>query len=94
MPYHTIQLEQTDYEYLEQAARDAGTSVQALLKQLIARQQHADTQQAPASQPSSRQPKSRWARLSERIRQNPPLHGVGEYVRECSQELMDAEKSL
>jgi uncharacterized protein HemY len=33
--------------------------------------------------------KSRWARLSEEIKKNPPLRGLGDYVRSCSKEFRE-----
>ncbi len=33
--------------------------------------------------------KSRWVHVSERIRNNPPLRGAGEYVRNCSKEFRE-----
>jgi len=38
---------------------------------------------------SEEQGGSRWTRFSERIRKNPPLSGVGDYVRECSRDFRD-----
>lgn len=39
MVYHTIEIEETDYQYLDRAAKAAGTTIQLFLKQLITKQQ-------------------------------------------------------
>lgn len=88
MVYYTIQIEETDYRYLEHKAKAAGLSIQLFLKQLITRQQlHEQGELRETNKEDQVAPqKSRWAQCSERIRKNPPLRGAGEYVRQCSQE--------
>lgn len=90
MGLHTIELEEPDYQNLVQAAETAGVTISLFLKQLLARQprplaKEGDAETAPRV--PAQQAQSRWAEFSERIRQNPPLRGSGEYVRTCSQEL-------
>lgn len=91
MALHSIQIEETDYEYLKRSAGAAGISIETFMKQLIAEQQRltprATGEPSPDQEPSQR--RSRWARFSEQVRKNPPLHGVGEYVRECSREFRE-----
>ncbi len=38
---------------------------------------------------TSPQEPGRWEKMSARIQQHPPLHGVGNFVRECSAEFRE-----
>lgn len=91
MLYHTIQIEDPEYRYLEQRAKAAGLSIQLFLKQLITGQQIAEKQQGHERHKPEHisTKKSRWAQCSERIRRNPPLRGAGEFVRQCSKEFRE-----
>lgn len=33
--------------------------------------------------------RGRWKEVSERMRQNPPLHGLSDYIRQCSAEFRE-----
>lgn len=68
---HTIELDQADYEALERSARLAGLSVRAFLKGLLAKMPSLAVELRRDSKPS------RWALLSQRVRRDPPLRGVG-----------------
>ena len=92
MVHMTVDIEETDYQYLEQAAQSAGVTIQSFLKHLISRQHlvvQEDSQEKRIQLEQPHRKKSRWAQLSERIRQDPPLRGAGDYVRECSKEFRD-----
>ena len=90
MRYRTIEIEDTDYQYLEKAAKSAGITIQSFLKQLIAQQlgDNGGSHNVTMPKHANRQ-KGRWAQFSKRIRKNPPLSGVGEYVRKCSEEFRE-----
>ncbi len=87
MVHVTVDIEETDYQYLEQAAQSAGVTIQSFLKNLLSR--HPVIQEDSQDTQKQYQAESRWAHISERIRQAPPLRGVGEYVRECSKEFRE-----
>ncbi|MCP4405571.1 MAG: hypothetical protein GY801_50740 [bacterium] len=92
MIHLTIDIEETDYKYLERAAKSSGVTVQLFLKQLITRQQRFDPkgyQEELISPEETKPKKSRWAELSERIRKDPPLTEAGEYVRQTSKEFRE-----
>jgi hypothetical protein len=83
MASRTIELEEIDYQDLEKAAESAGVSIQSLLKQLLTKHQMTDkpTSDGILNAQRDQQQQNRWAQFSVRIRKNPPLRGVGEYVR-------------
>jgi hypothetical protein len=84
MIYHEIKIEDSDYKYLEKSARIAGLSIEEYLRQII---QHQQTFKKTLTNPqSARTKKSRWAKLSEKIRKNPPLRGAGDYVSKMSKD--------
>ncbi len=91
MPQHTIEIEETDYRYLEQAARYMGISVKDMLRKMIEKQRLNDKQQSDNLEKSESvyDKQSRWAEISRRIRRKPPLRGAGDYVRECTKEFRD-----
>ena len=78
MVYHEIKIEDSDYKYLKKSAKIAGLDIEKYLKQLILNQQNSKTK--VTTEKISEPGKSRWAKLSEKIRQNPPLRGAGEYL--------------
>jgi hypothetical protein len=80
---HTIKLTEAEYRALERSAQSSGLSVRAYLRQLITR---ARSQEAEASGGAQ---SSRWARLSERVRRDPPLRGAGELVLESTRRLRE-----
>ncbi len=83
-----IELEDADYQYLEKSANIAGVSVQALIKDILSKRRNADNG-VDLNSEKVKQKKSRWASFSERIRQNPPLRGAGDYVRKSSKEFRE-----
>jgi hypothetical protein len=70
---HTIQLDDADYEKLARGAAGAGLSVSAFLKQLLSK--------VTGSTEEAQSEPSRWAQLSERVRQDPPLSGTSGLVQ-------------
>jgi len=85
---HTIKIEEKAYRYLEQDARFLGISIEEALSKIIEKQIFTENQTSDkcGNSESVYVQKSRWAQISRRIRKNPPLRGVGDYVRECSKE--------
>ena len=90
MRYRTIEIEDTDYQHLEKAAKSAGIPIQLFLKQLIAQQLggNGGSRNGNMAKQANRQ-KGRWAQFSERIQKNPPLRGAGGDVRKCSEEFKE-----
>jgi hypothetical protein len=92
MIHVTVDIEETDYKYLERAAKSSGVTIQLFLKQLITRQQLFDQEKSQRKQIPTEETtsgKSRWAKLSERIQKDPPLKGAGDYVRQASKEFRE-----
>lgn len=83
MTTHTIKLTEAEYLALERSARSSGLSVRAYLSQLITRARSQDAEASDSPQTN------RWARLSERVRRDPPLHGAGEFVLESTRRLRE-----
>lgn len=79
---HALEIDETDYQALEKSAHKAGISVSELLKRLI------DQHRALMDEARPRTP-GRWARVSERIRRNPPLQGASEYIYSTSLEMRE-----
>ncbi len=89
--YRTIEITEDDYQYLEKSAKVARTTIQSLLRELIGKSRAADkriSDETPTSGQRHRK-KSRWAQFSERICEDPPLSGAGDYVRECGREFRE-----
>ena len=89
MIHLTVDIEETDYKYLEIAAKSSGVTIQLFLKQLITRQQRFDQKRYQEEFEEAKPKKSRWAEISERIQKDPPLRGAGEYVRQASKEFRE-----
>lgn len=92
MIHLTVDIEETDYKYLERAAKSSGLTIQLFLKQLITQQQLFDQEESQKKLITPEKithKKSRWAELSERIQKDPPLRGAGEYVRQVSKEFRE-----
>ncbi|OQX01494.1 MAG: hypothetical protein BWK80_59835 [Desulfobacteraceae bacterium IS3] len=84
MSYRIVEIEETDYQYLEKYAHTGGITIQYLIRQLIANHQRDEN-----TDENAHHKKSRWAEFSERIRKNPPLSGSGDYLHNCSQEFRE-----
>ncbi|QTA92993.1 hypothetical protein [Desulfonema magnum] len=89
--YRTIEIKEDDYRYLEKSARLAGTTIPSLLRELIGKKKAADESAFAKTSVSDRTcgEKGRWAKFSEKICENPPLRGAGDYVRECSEKFRE-----
>ncbi len=80
MATHTIELDDAEYRALERSAAAAGLSIRGFLRSLITGSRFETSGAAGAS---------RWARLSQRVRNDPPLRDVGDYVRASSRSLRE-----
>ena len=88
MIYHTIKIEDSDYQHLEKSAQIAGLTIEEFLKKLITEHQtlKREISHKQLKKYSRTQSKNRWVLLSEKIRRNPPLKGAGDYVRKSINE--------
>ena len=84
MIYHEIKLEDSDYKYLQKSARVAGLSIEEYLQQIIQNEQLLKIRLR--KQQNTGTDKSRWAKLSEKIRKDPPLRGAGDYVSKMGED--------
>jgi len=86
---HTIQIGETHYRWLVEAAHTEGLSVNDFVMRMIEKQRFVD-ESVPAKDINPEfHKKSRWAELSERIRKKPPLSGAGDYVWKCAKEFRE-----
>ena len=83
----TLEIEESEYEALREAARLSGLSVEEVMGQLIA--SHRTLIQSSAQQPRENDSSGRFARLSQRIREAPPLQGMSHFLQDSMEELRD-----
>lgn len=85
----TLEIEESDYKTLQEAAELSGSSIEDVLRALIQNPGSIDSWQAKRRGADAGSAKSRFAELARRIREAPPLQGVSQLLRESSIELRD-----
>ncbi|RLC05640.1 MAG: hypothetical protein DRI57_27405 [Deltaproteobacteria bacterium] len=86
----TIEIEDSDYQYLRKSAIASGMTIPSFLRMIISEKCASDDKVFDdISVSEGQKQRGRWAKFSERIRQNPPLGNAGDYVRDCSKEFRE-----